>query len=316
VTQATAAAPSARVRTPNRASMRRRRQRRAWWWLPYVLVVPIIGYEGVFIIYPIFKGIRTAFQSEKLGAPSSGFSLDNFRRMADDPIFWQVLRTTLEFTAVVVVLVLLVGLGLALLLNWSFRGRGLVRGILAIPWAIPEIPTVLTFLLMMDPNFGIINRMAGWLPGVGDHHAWLTDPHLAFVSIVIMTVWKGFPFYALIILSALQGVPDDLIEAAKMDGAGAIRRFRSVVLPAITPTLALLAVLAFIYSMQQFSLIYLSTGGGPGESTTTLSVQIYNEAFQFFNYTYASAIAVVGLLLSVIATGLFVVIERRLVRDR
>lgn len=308
------AAPTARVCTPNRASLRGW-HRRSWWWLPYVLVVPIVGYEGIFIIYPIFKGIRTAFQSEKLGA-ASGLSLDNFRRMADDSIFWQVLRTTLEFTAVVVVLVLLVGLGLGLLLNWTFRGRGLVRGILAIPWAIPEIPTVLTFLLMMDPNFGVINRMAGWLPGVGNHHAWFTDPNLAFISIVVMTVWKGFPFYGLIILSALQAVPDELIEAAKMDGAGAIRRFRSVALPAITPTLALLAVLAFIYSMQQFSLIYLSTGGGPGNSTTTLSVQIYNEAFQFFNYTYASAIAVVGLLLSVIATALFVVIERRLVHTR
>jgi multiple sugar transport system permease protein len=315
VTQATAAAPSAQVRSPNRTSDGRRRHRRAWWWLPYVLVLPIIAYEGIFIIYPIIKGIGTSFKSEKLGAPSS-FSLDNFRRMADDPIFWQVFRTTLEFTAVVVIIVLLVGLGLALLLNWTFKGRGLVRGILAIPWAIPEIPTILTFLLMMDPNFGIINRMAGWLPGVGDHYAWLTDPHLAFISIVIMTVWKGFPFYALIILSALQSVPDELIEAAKMDGAGAIRRFRSVILPAITPTLALLAVLAFIFSMQQFSLIYLSTGGGPGESTTTLSVEIYNEAFQFFNYTYASAIAVVGLLLSIVGTALFVIIERRLVRNR
>jgi multiple sugar transport system permease protein len=168
----------------------------------------------------------------------------------------------------------------------------------------------------MDPNFGIINRMSGWLPGVGHHNAWLTDPHLAFLSIVLITVWKGFPFYALITLSALQSVSDDLIEAAKMDGAGAIRRFRSVILPAITPTLALLAVLAFIFSMQQFSLIFLSTGGGPGEKTTTISVQIYNEAFQFFNYTYASAIAVVGLVLSILGTAMFVIIERRLVRSR
>jgi multiple sugar transport system permease protein len=315
VTQLTAAATPAKARTPNRTSVGRQRRDRGWWWLPYAIALPILGYEGIFIIYPIFKGIGTSFKSQQLGSAGT-FSFSNYTRMVHDPIFWQVLRTTLEFTAVVVVLVLVVGLGVGLLLNWTFKGRGLVRGILAVPWAIPDVPTVLTFVLMMDPNFGIINRMAGWLPSFGSHHAWLTDPHLAFISIVIMTVWKGFPFYALITLSALQSVPDELIEAAKMDGAGAIRRFRSVTLPAITPTLALLAVLAFIFSMQQFSLIYLSTGGGPGESTTTLSVQIYNEAFQFFNYTYASAIAVVGLILSIIGTALFVIIERRITRSR
>jgi multiple sugar transport system permease protein len=292
---------------------RRRQMPKAW--LPYILVLPIIAFEGVFIIYPIVKGILTSFKSQELGA-SGSFTVGNYSRMLQDPVFWQVLRVTLVFTALVVVLMLIVGLLIALLLDWSFRGRGFVRGVLAIPWALPDIPVVLTFLLMMDPNFGVINRMASWLPGLGHHHAWLTDPHLAFAAIVLITAWKGFPFYALITLSALQSVPDDLIEAAKVDGAGRIRRFRSVVVPGIMPTLCLLAVLAFIFSLQQFSLIYLSTGGGPGESTTTLSIDIYNQAFQFFNYSYASAIAVVGLLLSVIGTALFVYIERRVVRSR
>lgn len=284
-------------------------------WLPYLLVVPILAFEGVFVIYPIIKGILTSFKSQQLGSTGS-FTGSNYSRMLADPVFWQVVRVTLVFTAVVVVLMLIVGLFIAMLLNWSFRGRGFVRGILAIPWALPDIPVVLTFLLMADPNFGILNRMAGWLPGVGHHNAFFTSSHLAFASIVVITVWKGFPFYALITLSALQAVPDELHEAARVDGAGPIRRFRSVVLPSITPTLCLLAVLAFIFSLQQFSLIYLTTGGGPGQDTTTLSIDIYNQAFQFFNYSYASAIAVVGLILSVIGTGLFVYIERRVVRSR
>jgi multiple sugar transport system permease protein len=283
-------------------------------WLPYLMVVPILAFEGVFVLYPIVKGILTSFKSQALGAQGS-FTFSNYSRMVHDPVFWQVIRVTLIFTAVVVVLMLIVGLIIALLLNWSFRGRGFVRGILAIPWALPDIPVVLTFLLMMDPNFGIINRMASWL-GFGHHYAWLTSPHLAFVSIVVITVWKGFPFYTLITLSALQSVSDDLLEAARVDGAGPIRRFRSVVLPSISPTLCLLAVLAFIFSLQQFSLIYLTTGGGPGNDTTTLSINIYNQAFQFFNYSYASAIAVVGLILSIIGTALFVYIERRVVRSR
>ena len=291
----------------------RRRGLRAWWWFPYVLVTPIIAFEGLFVIWPIIKGILTAFKSQKLGKTGQ-WTTSNFSQMFSDKVFWNVVVTTLEFTAVVLVAVLVVGLLIALLLNWSFRGRTFVWGVLALPWGLPDIPTVLTFLLMMDPNFGVFNRIVGWF---GLHHvAWLTDPHWAFLAVVMIVVWKGFPFYALITLSALQAVPDDLIEAAKVDGAGAVRRFRSVILPAIRPTLALLAVLAFIYSLQQFALIYLTTGGGPGNRTTTLSLLVYNEAFQFFNYSYASAIAVVGLLFSVIGTGLFIVIERQMSRSR
>ena len=283
-------------------------------WLPYLLVLPILAFEGTFIIYPIIRGILSSFKSQQLGA-GGRLTTGNYTQMVHDPIFWQVLRNTLSFTVIIVVLMLVVGLAIAMLLNWTFRGRTIVRGLLAIPWALPEIPTVLTFLLMMDPNFGVINGVTSWLSGAKTHLAWLTDPHLAFIAIVIICVWKGFPFYALITLSALQAVPQDLIEAAKVDGAGRFRRFRAVVLPAIAPTMCLLAVLAFIYSLQQFALIFLSTGGGPGESTTTLSILIYNQAFQFFNYNYASAIAVVGLLLSIIGTVLFVFIERRVVRS-
>lgn len=293
---------------PRRPAASRPAWRKSEAWLPYLLVLPIIAFEGTFIIYPIVKGILTSFKSQGLGAGNS-LTTKNYSELTHDPIFWQVVRTTLEFTAVIVVLMLVVGLVIAGLLNWSFRGRSIVRGLLAIPWALPEIPTVLTFLLMMDPNFGVINGI------IGHHFAWLTDPHLAFVAVVVICVWKGFPFYALITLSALQAVPEDLLEAAKVDGAGRIRRFRSVTLPGIAPTLCLLAVLAFIYSLQQFALIFLSTGGGPGESTTTLSILIYNQAFQFFNYSYASAIAVVGLVLSIIGTVLFVFIERRVVRS-
>ena len=199
---------------------------------------------------------------------------------------------------------LVLGLAVALLMNWSFAGRGFVRALLAIPWAVPDIPVVLAFLIMMDPNFGILNRFATIIPGVHHHIQWFSAPTLAFIAIIMMVGWKGFPFFALIILSSLQTIPDDLYEAAEVDGAGAIRRFRSITFPALVPTLALLAVLAFIFSFQQFSIIYLSTGGGPGTDTSTLAVTIYLQAFEFFNYNYASAIAVVGLFLALCRNGI------------
>ena len=131
-----------------------------------------------------------------------------------------------------------------------------------------------------------------------------------------MVGWKGFPFYALILLSSLQAIPDDLYEAARVDGSSTLRAFWSITFPALVPTLSLLAVLAFIFSFQQFSLIYLTTGGGPGDDTSTLAVTIYNEAFEFFNYNYATALAIVALILALSATLLYVIFERTVIRNR
>jgi multiple sugar transport system permease protein len=284
-------------------------------FFPYMLLAPIVLFEGTFVVYPIIRGLILSGQLTEFGK-TKWVGLGNFRQMVHDPVFWAAVKTTFEFTFAMVGVWLVLGLAIALLMNWSFAGRGFVRAILAIPWAIPDIPVVLTFTIMLDPNFGILNRFATLIPGVHHHIQWLTAPDLAFMSIILMVGWKGFPFFALIFLSSLQSIPNDLYEAAEVDGAGVMRRFRSVTLPSLVPTIALLAVLAFIFSFQQFSIIYLSTGGGPGTDTSTLAVTIYLQAFEFFNYNYASAIAVVGLFLAVLGTLLYVFVERQLSRSR
>jgi multiple sugar transport system permease protein len=277
--------------------------------------VPILVFELVFVVYPIIRGILLSFHQTSFGV-TKFVGLAQYRQMWHDPVFWSSVRTTFEFTFVMTAVWITLGLAVAMLMNWSFPGRGFVRAILAIPWAVPDIPVVLTFAIMLDPNFGILNRFASFIPGVNHHIQWLSAPNLAFIAIIIMVGWKGFPFFSLILLSSLQAIPDDLYEAARVDGAGPVRRFRSITLPALRPTLGLLAVLGFIFSFQQFSLIYLSTGGGPGTDTSTLSITIYNQAFEFFNYNYASAIAVVGLLIAVVGTVLYIVVQRRVTRGR
>ena len=305
-------APARRLERWRRGPTRPARRRRP---LPYLLLAPILAFEVMFVVFPILRGAVEAFQSSS-GGVTGWAGLANFQQAAHDPAFRTSVRVTFEFTLTMVVVWLVLGLALALLMNWSFAGRGVVRAILAIPWAVPDIPIILTFTIMLDPNFGVINLFASWIPGVHHQVQWLSSPTLAFLAIVIMVGWKGFPFYALILLSSLQAIPDALYEAARVDGAGAIRRLTSITLPSLVPTLALLAVLAFIFSFQQFSLIYLATGGGPGGDTSTLAVLIYLHAFQFFNYNYASAIALVGLVIAVCGTLLFVVLERRKIRTQ
>jgi multiple sugar transport system permease protein len=295
------------------AGPRRRRKRRAL--LPYLLVAPFLAYECLFVFYPIVRGVVLAFESTNFGKTKFvGFS--NFAQMVHDPTFWASVQTTAEFTLSMVAIWLCFGLGVALLMNWTFPGRAVVRAALALPWAMPDVPTVLTFTIMLDPNFGVLNRVAGWLPGIHHHIAWLTTPNLAFISVLAIVGWKGFPFFGLIILSSLQSIPEDLYEAARVDGAGAVRRFRAITLPSIKPTLALLAVLAFIFSFQQFTLIYVATGGGPGTATQTLALLIYDEAFSYFNYNYAAAIGVVGLVGALVGTLVFIVYQRRVTRAR
>jgi multiple sugar transport system permease protein len=284
-------------------------------YLHLKLLAPILIFEGLFVLYPIVKGVILALQQTNFGT-TKYVGLANFHQMLHDPYFWGSIRTTFEFTFSMVVVWLTLGLAVALLTNWSFRGRTLARGLLAIPWAVPDVPIVITFAVMLDPNFGIINRIASVLFGVNHHIQWFSAPTLAFISITLMIAWKGFPFFGLVILSSLQAIPDDLYEAAMVDGAGVIRRFRKITLPALLPTLSLLALLAFIFSFQQFTLIMLTTGGGPGQDTSTIAIYIYNSAFQYFNYNYAAAMGVAGLVLAAIATVLFVVLERRVIRQR
>jgi len=273
----------------------------------YWLILPLLALEGLFLVYPIFRGVASSFQN-----PDGGYDLSNFSTMLADPDFWAIMARTLVFVVLVDVAVLLTGLGVALLMNRQFRGRGIVRGLLTIPWAVPEVPVAITFIFMIDPTFGVFNLLARLLPGVTENPQWTLDPTLAMAIVVVVTVWKGFPFYSLVLLAALQAVPEELYEAARLDGANAWKQFRHVTLPGIRPSIALLAVLAFIYSMQQFTLIWLITGGGPVDATLTLAPAIYMQAFRFYNFEYAAAMAVVGLFFSVLATLAFISVQRRL----
>jgi multiple sugar transport system permease protein len=279
--------------------------------LPYLLALPIVVYEALFIVYPIFLGLRSSLYQQPLGGQERWAGLANYGRMLGDAGFWAVMRTTLIYMLAVVVVAVGFGLFAALVLNRQFRGRTAARGLMTVPWAFPDVPTVLVFLWMLNPNFGVMNVFARFLPWVDQSPTWLLDPTLAKLSVILITAWKGFPFYSLVILAALQTVSHDLTEAARVDGANKAQAFLAVTLPAITPTLLLLTVLASIFSFKQFTLIWLLTGGGPAGATNTIAIEIYNTAFRFYDFSYAAVLGVAGFVMALSIALVFLAVQRR-----
>ena len=284
--------------------------------LPYLLAIPILAYEAVFLLYPIYKGLRASFtQQLALGKPAEWVGLAQYRRMLDDEQFWAVMGNTIVYMVAVIVVAIGFGLGSALILNRPFRGRTPARAIMTLPWAFPDVPTVLVFIWMLNPNFGVMNVFANLLPWVDENPKWLFDPALAMATVVLITAWKGFPFYSLVILAALQTVPQELNEAARVDGANKVQAFWAVTLPGITPTLLLLTVLAAIFSFKQFTIIWLLTGGGPSGATETIVVRVYQTAFRFHNFPYASVLGVAGFLMAMTIALFFLAVQRRMEQE-
>ncbi|MCX6028360.1 MAG: sugar ABC transporter permease [Chloroflexi bacterium] len=281
--------------------------------LPYLLVLPIILYEGVMMLYPIAQGFWASFSRIELASnrPSTWIGLANYERMLADPQFWNSMRVTVTFTVAVIIIALGAGLFTAMLFNRPFRGRPVARAALMLPWAFPEVPVVMLFIWIVSPQFGVINLLVRWIPGVTQNPQWLQIPTLAMGVVVLVAAWKAFPFYSLVLLAALQSVPQELYEAAKVDGASAVGLFWNITVPGIRSTLELLIVLASIFSFKQFNIIYLMTGGGPSLATETIVMRIYNTAFRFYDYSYGATMAVAGFLASLAIAVVFIIVQAR-----
>jgi multiple sugar transport system permease protein len=279
-------------------------------WLPYMLALPIVAYEVVFILYPIGQGIASSFTRTDVGRPVTFVGLANYQRMLTDPSFWVVVLHTLSYMLGVIGISIGAGLLSALLFNRPFVGRIFARGLLTLPWSFPDVPTVLVFVWILNPQFGVMNVFARLLPWIQQNQRWLLNADLAMLSIILISAWKAFPFYSLVILAALQSIPSERYDAARADGANALQLFRHIIIPGITPTLLLLVVLAAIFSFKQFSIIYLLTGGGPAGATETLVVRIYNTAFRFYDFSYSATLGVAGLLMAMSIVLVFMAAQK------
>lgn len=280
---------------------------------PYLYMIPLLTIILPLLIYPIFRSvIMSLFDLRGLEPELTNYAgLSNYQQIFSSARFLNSLKTTILYTLFCVTGTILVGLGTAMLLNSKFRGRTIARVSMTIPWAVPEVAVVMIWVFMLDPNYGVINFVFSKLGIVSDYVRWFNGVDTAFYILIVMTIWKIFPFSTIVILTALKTVPEELYEVARIDGAGVIAVFRKITLPLIRPTLMLIILLNTIWSFKRFTLTWLSTQGGPAGTTETLVVLVYKYTFQMYKPGVAAAVGVMGLILTLLISSAYFFIQKR-----
>jgi ABC-type sugar transport system permease subunit len=280
----------------------RRRASRGQGWLALALLAPAgvvvfgvvlwpVGRTAVLSLYDVTSSLPTAY-------PFVG--LDNYTKVFDDPGFYDALGHTLYFTLTSTALELVLGIALALLLNSPLKARWLWRGLAVIPWALPTIVNGALWRWVFNAQYGALNALLTQLGITDDYKSWLGTPKSALNMVIIADVWKTTPLVAFFILAGLQTIPTELYESARIDGAGAVRSFRTITLPLIMPSIAVVLVLRTIEAFKVFDIIYVMTGGGPANGTRTVAVYAYQKAFinQLFGYGSALSYLIVLAILA------------------
>lgn len=284
-------------------TMRQREQRTGW-----ILVTPALIILLLVFAYPILRAFWLSLFTQNLGTELklvfSGFA--NYSRMLGDGRFWQTLSNTTVFTVVSVVLELILGMGIALVLNQSFPGRGIVRTISLLPWALPTALMGVAWAWIFNDQYGVINDILMRLGLIQNSINWLGDPTLAMMAVITADVWKTTPFVSLLLLAGLQSIPADLYEAHAIDGASKWQSFHQVTLPLLMPQIVIALLFRFAQSFGIFDLIQVMTGGGPAGGTETVSIYIYSTVMRYLDFGYGAALVVCTFLLLVAAVAIAV----------
>lgn len=258
----------------------------------YAFIAPMVLVVVAFVVLPVVGTFWLSLLREVTYLPSQFVGLSNFARLLRDPQFWQSLRFTAAFTSVCVPLEIGLGLVFALILNERLPARSLLRAAVLVPWAVPTIVSARTWELIYNYSYGLANYIVmAFNPGSQPIN-WLGSPLSAFAALVIADVWKTTPFVAIILLAGLQTIPEEVYEHAKVDGADLFQRFFKITLPLLKPALAVALIFRTIDTVRIMDLIYVVTNGGPGGSTTSLSLLGY-KYFNEGDFGYGSAVAVV-----------------------
>ncbi|QOF72277.1 sugar ABC transporter permease [Aminobacter sp. SR38] len=273
---------------------------RAW-----LLMLPLLVVMISVIGWPLVDTIRLSFTDARLvGTEGSFVGLDNYVKMLSGANFQRTLVTTTWFAVISVAAEMVLGVLAALLLNQQFYGRTVLRALMILPWALPTVVNATLWRLIYNPEYGALNAALTQAGLLDAYRSWLGEPNTALAALIVADCWKNFPLVALIALAALQAVPRDITAASMVDGAGPIARFRFVILPYLVGPLLVALVLRTIEAFKVFDIIWVMTRGGPANSTRTLSILVYQEAFSFQRAGSGASLAlIVTLLVTVLAVA-------------
>jgi multiple sugar transport system permease protein len=271
----------------------------------YLLNMPLILFSLAFILIPVAGTLIISLFRDVTYLPLKFLGATNYRRLLLDGEFWQSVRFTLQFVVVSVGLELVLGVIFALVLHEAIPGRGILRVAILIPWAIPVAISARIWELIYNFEYGVLNWIAihGGFAGSAVH--WLGTPSGAFIALVLSDVWKTTPFVAIILLAGLSTIPEDLYRQAMIDGTGFSQRFFHITLPLLRPVIVVALLFRTIDALRMFDLVYVLTGGGPGGSTTSLSLY----AFRYYlngDFGYGSAVSVLIFLLASLLAVLYI----------
>lgn len=284
----------------------------------YYLVMPALLLVLLLNIAPLIQGVIVSMQNQNMIRPNPNafVGFKHYTRALLEPEFWNTTGRTIYWTVGSVVGAYILSLGLALLLNMDIWGRGFFRALFLIPWVIPDVVTALLWKWFYSDQFGIANFALLKLGIINSPILYLSTPAAAMPSVIVVQIWKLYPIMTVVLLAALQGVPKELHEAAKIDGASAWQRFWYVTMNYIRPSSMIIVLLGAIWTFQSFDIVYLLTGGGPASATQTLPIMVYVKAFWASELGYAGAIGVIMLVFLLMLGFAYQLIDRATAREQ
>lgn len=280
--------------------------------VPYFLVLPCLVVLTVVMLYPLFTSIWLSFTDPKLGDPAHyNFAwLANYASMYEDPHFWPIIANTVTFTVLSIGISFLLALGAALLLNCDLRGRSILRALAFLPWAVPPVIAAMVFTAFYDSDFGLFNYVLKSVGAISEYQAWLADPDAVLYVIMSVVMWKYTPFLLIGLLAGLQAIPREMYEAALVDGASKLQRFRYVTLPQIRNISLMLVTLGAIWRFNHFDTIWAMTRGGPGYASQLMGTWAYLWLYFSDSPGHAAAIAVASMI--ILAVPVIVLIGKQM----
>lgn len=280
---------------------------------PYFYLSPALGLLLLVVVVPLGVAILYSFRDLVLYRPwDTGFTgLDNYRRLPEDATFVLALVNTVKWTLSSVVLQFTLGLGLALLLNHPFRGRSLYQSVVFVPWAVPPFLTGLIWAWLYNPVIGPVPHGATALGLMDSPFNLLSSKQTALGAVVAANVWFGIPFFAITLLAGLRAIPKEMYEAAAIDGGGPLAQFRHITLPFLAPTITITLLLRTVWIAHFATLIWVMTGGGPGNASQTIATYVYTLAYSRLDFGYAAAVAMFLVLLLIVYAAAVLMVRRK-----